>query len=121
MARPVPPPLELLCLRILWDMGESNAGSVRQALPNSKPLAYTTVTTLLDRLMGRGVVSRRKVGRAYVYRAEATREEMQRAAVASLVESLFDGSEMRLIQFVQSNSAGAAAPAAAEDLDTVLL
>jgi predicted transcriptional regulator len=121
MARPVPPPLELLCLRILWQLGESSAAGVRQSLPSSKPLAYTTVSTLLDRLVSRGVVTRRKAGRAYVYRPEATREEMQRAAVGALVESLFDGSEARLVEFVQGNSLGAAPATANEDLDTVLL
>ena len=36
----------------------------------SSPVAYTTVMTTMDRLFKKGLLSRRKVGRAFVYRAD---------------------------------------------------
>ena len=66
-AREIPPPLELECLKVLWTLGEGNVKDVRQALTGSRPLAYTTVMTVLDRLTRKGGVARRKVGRAFVY------------------------------------------------------
>lgn len=49
-AREIPPPLELQCLCALWTLGEANVQAVRDHLAPSKPLAYTTVMTMLDRL-----------------------------------------------------------------------
>src|SRR5580698_2698383 len=92
-ARDVPPPLELLCLNALWTLGQGNVRDVQQIVMRTRPLAYTTIMTVLDRLVRKGKLSRLKTGRAFVYRPEASREEMRRAALRELVDSLFDGSE----------------------------
>ena len=55
----LPPPLEMACLNALWELGEGNVEEVRVCVSRSRPLAYTTVLTLLDRLSRRGAVSRR--------------------------------------------------------------
>ena len=62
-ARNVPPPLELLCLRALWTLGEGNVKAVQQVVADSRPLAYTTIMTVLDRLVRKGMLARRKIGR----------------------------------------------------------
>ena len=51
--------------------------------------------TTMDRLFKKGLLARRLVGRAFVYRAAATRQELQGAVAAELVQSLLqrDGSE----------------------------
>jgi predicted transcriptional regulator len=58
-------------------------------------IAYTTVMTTMDRLFKKGLLARRKSGRAFVYRASATRHEMEGAVATELVQSLLrrDGSE----------------------------
>jgi predicted transcriptional regulator len=89
----------------------------------SRPLAYTTIMTMLDRLVRKGMLARRKVGRRFVYAPQATRDAARRAAVRELLEGYFDGSEEALRQFLQRKpEAPAAALAVAEDrIDTVLL
>jgi predicted transcriptional regulator len=47
--RELPPRLELLCLKALWTLGEGSVNDVRRVVSETKPLAYTTVMTLLDR------------------------------------------------------------------------
>jgi len=58
-------------------------------------IAYATVMTTMDRLFKKGLLARRKAGRAFVYRASATRHEMEGAVASELVQSLLqrDGSE----------------------------
>ena len=46
--------------------------------------------TTMDRLFKKGLLARRKVGRAFVYRAAATRDELEGAVATELVQSLFD-------------------------------
>src|SRR5215467_2903915 len=99
--RDVPPPLEMLCLKALWSLGEGNVSDVRGRVAASKPLAYTTVMTLLERLARKNVVSRRKVGRAFVYTPNLSRDAMRRLALKEFVDCYFDGSAEKLAEFLR--------------------
>jgi len=64
--------LEQDVMNIVWSAGEV---SVREACARlGTTIAYTTVMTTLDRLFKKRLLSRRKVGQAFVYRAVATRD-----------------------------------------------
>ncbi|MEO7651266.1 MAG: BlaI/MecI/CopY family transcriptional regulator, partial [Bryobacteraceae bacterium] len=97
----VPPPLEMLCLRSVWMLGEGNVAKVQEAMAASRPLAYTTVMTLLDRLAKKSVLSRRKVGRAFFYAPAIAPDEIRRQALKEFLDSFFDGSPERLLAFIR--------------------
>ena len=85
--------LEREVLSLVWEHGDT---SVRDACDRlGSTVAYTTVMTTMDRLFKKRLLSRHKVGRAFVYRAAVTREELQSAIAGELVETLLqaDGSE----------------------------
>jgi predicted transcriptional regulator len=111
--REVPPPLELLCLNALWSLKEGNVKDVRQLVAQRRPLAYTTIMTVLDRLVRKGLLARRKVGRAFVYAPQMTRDVMRRTAVRELLDGFFDGSEPELLRFLAVAAPEAAAASAA--------
>ncbi|NWF82824.1 MAG: BlaI/MecI/CopY family transcriptional regulator [Bryobacteraceae bacterium] len=123
----VPPPLELECLRALWGLGEGTVQAVRDVLMQRKPLAYTTVMTMLDRLTRKQVLARRKVGRSFVYCPLVSRESVRQSAVRDLVNSLFDGDPSQLAAFLNGSAPkpAATAPEAEPDepvtLDATLL
>jgi predicted transcriptional regulator len=125
--RDVPPPLELLCLNSLWTLGEGTVGDVRRIVGQTRPLAYTTIMTVLERLVRKGKIGRRKAGRAFVYAPATSRDELRRTAIRELLEGFFDGSEDALVRFLRAGesavrAAGAGAePMAEERIDTVLL
>jgi len=84
--------LEREILSICWTHRDVN---VRVACTHLKtPVAYTTVMTTMDRLFKKGLLARRKSGRAFLYRAAATREEIEGAVAAEIVQGLLqrDGS-----------------------------
>jgi predicted transcriptional regulator len=108
-ARDIPPPLELECLRALWILGEGNVRNVREHLLPKRPLAYTTVMTMLDRLARKQAVSRRKSGRSFVYAPLISREDIRQLAVRDLLDSLFDGSKESLVSYLNGDSAAHAA------------
>lgn len=130
-ARDVPPPLELLCLKALWSLEQGKVKEVQQIVSQTRPLAYTTIMTVLDRLVRKGKLTRQKVGRAFLYSPHTPRDVMRRAAIRELVEGYFDGSEEQLIDFLRGSEHAAAAvvggspvPPVDEDdarIDTVLL
>jgi predicted transcriptional regulator len=105
--------LELQCLKALWVLGEANVREVRDYLLAERNLAYTTVMTVLDRLVRRGGVQRRKAGRSFIYSPLLNRESLRALAIRELVESYFDGSEDSLRAYLNGGRAHAAAAAEA--------
>jgi BlaI family penicillinase repressor len=89
--------LQLAIVRILWAGGECTVVEVQEALLPERPLAQTTVATLLSRLEKRGVVSHGMQGRQFVYRAEVTEFIVRRSMVEELTDMLFEGSPTALI------------------------
>jgi predicted transcriptional regulator len=121
-AREVPPPLELMCLRALWSLQEGNVKAVQQVVAQTRPLAYTTIMTVLDRLVRKGILARRKVGRSFVYVPQSSRDTMRRAAVRELLEGYFDGSEEELLRFLRGDGQPAVPRRESDErIDTVLL
>jgi len=102
--REIPPPLELLCLNALWSLGQGSVKEVRELVAPSRPLAYTTVMTVLERLARRGIVTRRKAGRAFVYAPAVSRDAMRRLALKEFLDSYFESSQRQLLQFLQGES-----------------
>jgi predicted transcriptional regulator len=102
--RELPPPLEMMCLNALWEIHEGNVEDVRRVVSQNRPLAYTTVLTLLDRLARRGAVSRRKEGRGFRYQPTVARDKLQRLALRQFLEYHFDGSEAKLKIFLEQSS-----------------
>src|SRR4051812_43050957 len=104
--RDVPPPLELACLRALWTLQEANVRAVQEVVAQSRPLAYTTIMTVLDRLVRKGKLTRRKAGRSFVYMPAQSRDVLRRAAVRELLDEYFDGSEAELLLFLGARADG---------------
>jgi predicted transcriptional regulator len=51
-------------------------------------LAYTTLMTTLDRLHRKGLVERHRVGRAFLYRARFTREQIDSGVATDLIDAM---------------------------------
>jgi len=91
----------MMCLNALWEIGEGNVEDVRKVISLNRPLAYTTVLTLLDRLTRRGAVSRRKEGRGFRYQPTVARDKLRRMALRQFLEYHFEGSEAKLKIFLE--------------------
>jgi predicted transcriptional regulator len=90
-------PLELQIMQVLWSDGASNVQEVQAKLATEPPLAYTTVQTVLNTLERKGKVKRTLKGRAFTYRAAASKDKAMLSLVKDLVEKMFGGSSEDLI------------------------
>lgn len=104
--------LETAVLELLWDecAGDDDL-SVREVsdrLADRRPLAYTTVMTVLAHLYDKGAVTREKVGRGYRYRPARSREDFGADALGELLRSSGDAEKL-LLHFV-SREGGDLAP-----------
>lgn len=80
--------LERAVLGLLWEHGPSTARELFDEIRDSRDIVYTTVAKVLDRLLDKGMVRRRKEGRAYRYHAVARQAVTQRAMARRLIERL---------------------------------
>ena len=67
-------PRESGVLEMLWSLGRSS--TVRDVRLGFPELAYTTLMTTLDRLYRKGLVTRRRRGRAFAYEPRCSRDEL---------------------------------------------
>src|SRR5260370_41742843 len=81
--------LELRVLEVLWEHGAE--ASVRDLLHHFPHAAYTTVMTTMERLHRKGVLERRKDGRAFMYRPMQSREELESSLIAHAIQPLLHG------------------------------
>lgn len=89
--------LQLSILRVLWDRGEATTHEVWEGVAQERHLALTTVATILSRLERKRILTHRRAGRQYVYRATVSRAEVRRSKVRDLTETLFDGDAAALV------------------------
>lgn len=98
--------LQTQVMAALWRLGDATVEEVRAALPEGYQGAYTTVQTVLNRLVERGLLSRTKAGRGFRYRPQVSEveyvsgtieralagasAEARQAALAQLVGNLDD-------------------------------
>src|SRR3954468_24358030 len=100
MARPPsrqPTDGEMEILNVLWDRGPSELGAICAALRSERPLATTTVATMLKVMLDKGLVARSEGKRGFVWNARLTRRTAQRGLVSKLLDRAFDGSAGLLV------------------------
>ena len=88
---------ELEIMDVLWPLREASVREVRDALPEGRRPAYTTVQTIVQRLEQKGAVRRsRKVGNALMFEPLITRKSAYRRLIDEFLD-LFGGSAQPVV------------------------
>jgi len=94
--------LEAAIMDILWARDETTVREVVDELNQSRSLAYTTVLTVMGRLVDKGLLTQDKVGRAHLYRPAMSREAYAAQTAGQIIRSLVeDFGDIALAQFSQ--------------------
>ena len=83
--------LQLRIMKILWAREEATVAEVFEELGKDADLAYTTVSTMLRKMEGRGLITHRTEGRSFVYRPKVASEAVSRSMIDHLVDRMFEG------------------------------
>jgi predicted transcriptional regulator len=92
--------LERQVMTLVWNQGETSVRDARDRIGSE--VAYTTIMTTMDRLFRKGLLARRKVGRAFLYHATASRAEMEGAVASDLVHSLLQRADSNSLPILSS-------------------
>ena len=82
----------------LWTIGQATATDMQRILKDRQGWAYSTVKTMLDRLVEMGYVKARRVGNVYEYSPKSKRPTVVGRVVDEVTVRLFDGSVAPFIQ-----------------------
>ena len=83
-------PLERDVLDCIWREEEVSVREVHSCLMKSRKIAYTTVMTIMKRLTDKGLLTRKKQGKAYLYSSKRTKEQTAKTVIGKIVNSLID-------------------------------
>lgn len=90
-------PTELELMRILWQLETATVHEVLDALPPQRPLAYTSVSTMLRVLEQKGFVAAVKEGRGHRYRPVLDRATYEGRSVQHLLNEVFEDAPLALV------------------------
>jgi predicted transcriptional regulator len=81
-------PLEREVMEIIWRWRQSEVSVRHVYLAFEERLAYTTLMTTLDRLHKKGLLERRKDGRAFLYSPRLSPQEFERSVARDVIDTL---------------------------------
>lgn len=106
-------------MKALWAAGQATVQEIRDGLMPDRPLAYTTVMTVMDRLARKGVVVREKRGRAHLYSPAVTEDVIRERALNHLIDNFFRGTQEDLRHYLEGGGAASFKPAASNRRSTI--
>lgn len=100
-APPIQGELQVQIMAVLWRLHTGTVEQIREGLPGRYRGAYTTVQTVLNRLVERGLLERTRAGRSFTYAPKLTEAEyLSRSIARTFAGASSDARQAALAQFV---------------------
>jgi BlaI family transcriptional regulator, penicillinase repressor len=97
-------PQELSIMKVVWSRDKATVRDVYEAMRDTRPVAYTTVMTMMKILEDKGYLKKTLVDRAHVYRPAQRRQMVIGAMVRDFLDRVFDGaSDSLLVHLAKDN------------------
>jgi BlaI family transcriptional regulator, penicillinase repressor len=89
---------EWAIIKTVWNREPCAAPDVQETLYEATQWAYSTVRTLMDRMVAKGLLTSEKVRNLTLYRSAVTREQAQRGELLYTLKHAFDGALTPMVQ-----------------------
>jgi BlaI family penicillinase repressor len=96
-ASPEPTAVELEILQVLWDAGPLSLSQLCERIRGKRPVATTTVATMLKVMLHKSLVERIQGSRGSLWSAKISRKSTATKMLSRLVDRLFEGSAQTLV------------------------
>ncbi len=95
--------LELAVMEIVWQSSKPIfVREVANSLQSSHPVAYTTVLTIMSRLSQKGLLKRKALGKAFIYKANYSKETFLARISRQIIDNLLNSfGESAVANFAQ--------------------
>lgn len=91
---------EWVIMKVVWENEPCAAGTVQEALAESKRWAYSTVKTTMDRMAQKGFLSIEKIRNLQLFRSRISEVEARRGEFRKMLKRAFDGALTPMMQFL---------------------
>jgi len=78
-------------MKVIWRLETATVREVYEAFRKTRPVAYTTVMTMMNVLEDKGYLEKKSNGRAHVYTPTKPRHQVVGAMVRDFLDRVFDG------------------------------
>lgn len=89
---------ELEVMRHVWTLGEATVADVLQRIQRERPVAYTTILTVMKNLTDKGYLAAEREGTRDRFRALRSEAEVQDSVIGGILGPVFGGSAFALVQ-----------------------
>ena len=96
--------VELEMMNIIWAIGPCNVHEIVAMLPKERPLAYSSVSTIVRILEQKRFVGNQKHSRGFKYFALIPKSDYESMSVGHLVKNLFEGHPVHLVKNLLSTN-----------------
>ena len=90
-------------MKIVWRRGSATVREVYEDIRAARPIAYTTVMTMMNILSSKGHLRRSRKDRAFRYRPSRPEQAVVRSMVREFVARVFDGASRPLLLHLINN------------------
>jgi len=94
---------EWAIIKAVWATEPCAAPTVQEALADSRQWTYSTVRTLMDRMVGKGLLTAEKIRNLTLYRAAVTRRQAQLGELRYALRHAFDGALKPMVETLLSS------------------
>jgi BlaI family transcriptional regulator, penicillinase repressor len=94
---------EWTILQKVWELEPCAAPTVQEALQTEKAWAYTTVKTMMDRMVKKGLLKTERIRNLYLYSSVVTQSQARKSEIARMLKRAFDGTFTPMMQFLIEN------------------
>ena len=89
---------EWAIIKAVWEHEPCAAPAIQEALHKSREWAYSTVRTLMDRMVAKRLLSAEKIRNLTLYRSAITRAEAQKGELLYALKNAFNGALTPMVQ-----------------------
>ena len=89
---------EWAIIKAVWEKEPCTAPDIQLMLEKQTRWTYSTVRTLMDRMVAKGLLTAGKVRNLTLYRSAATREQAQRGELLYALKHAFNGALTPMVQ-----------------------
>ncbi len=92
-------------IQVVWEQEPCAAPAVQEELVARKQWTYSTVKTLMDRMVAKGLLTTERIRNLILYRTAIRRDEAQRGELMRTVKRAFGGAFTPMMQFMLESDA----------------
>ena len=92
-------------IQVVWEREPCAAPTVQEELVARKKWTYSTVKTLMDRMVGKGLLTTERIRNLILYRSAVSREQAQHGELMRTLKRAFGGAFTPMMEFMLESDA----------------